>query len=137
MTRINIIPVEELSDQWLIAEYRELPRVIKQDIDISNAPTYYKLGKGHVKWAKKYQLYTLGRYLKLCKEMRYRGFTVNYPFTMLRDDEWNGYGRDYSPDEADIAINRKRLIEKYKMKPDFYKWTKREKPNWIMKGEKK
>ena len=29
MTRINVIPVEELSDQHLMAEYRELPRAIK------------------------------------------------------------------------------------------------------------
>lgn len=29
MTRINVVPVEELSDAWLIAEYRELPRVLK------------------------------------------------------------------------------------------------------------
>lgn len=29
MTRINVIPVSELSDQHLIAEYRELPRVLK------------------------------------------------------------------------------------------------------------
>ena len=31
MTRINLIPVKELSDQHLIAEYREIPRVIKQE----------------------------------------------------------------------------------------------------------
>ena len=32
MTRINVIPPAELSDQHLIAEYRELPRVLKQNI---------------------------------------------------------------------------------------------------------
>ena len=30
MTRINVIPTYELSDRWLLAEYRELPRCIKQ-----------------------------------------------------------------------------------------------------------
>ena len=34
MTRINVVPVKELSDQHLIAEYRELQRVIKQQINI-------------------------------------------------------------------------------------------------------
>ena len=38
MTRINVVPVKELSDQHLIAEYRELPRVIKQRINIDDAP---------------------------------------------------------------------------------------------------
>lgn len=32
MTRINVIDVKYLSDQWLLAEYRKLPRVIKQNI---------------------------------------------------------------------------------------------------------
>ena len=27
MTRINLVPVEELSNQHLMAEYRELPRI--------------------------------------------------------------------------------------------------------------
>lgn len=38
MTRINLVPAKELSDQHLLAEYHELPRVIKQNIDIRNAP---------------------------------------------------------------------------------------------------
>ena len=36
MTRINQIPVEELSDQHLIREYNEIPRFIKQDINIDD-----------------------------------------------------------------------------------------------------
>jgi len=28
MTRINLLPVKELSDQHLMAEYRELPRIV-------------------------------------------------------------------------------------------------------------
>lgn len=32
MTRINLIPVKELSDQHLIREYQELPRCIKKKI---------------------------------------------------------------------------------------------------------
>lgn len=51
MTRINVVPVFELSDQHLMAEYRELPRVIKQKINTTDAPRLYKLGLGHVKWA--------------------------------------------------------------------------------------
>ena len=51
MTRINLIDVEELSDQNLLAEYRELPRCIKQDINTDDAPDKYTLGKGHMKWA--------------------------------------------------------------------------------------
>lgn len=38
MTRINLVPVEELSNQHLVAEYRELPRCIKQKINTECAP---------------------------------------------------------------------------------------------------
>ena len=142
MTRVNVIPVSELSDQWLIAEYRELPRCIKQDIDTSDGIYMtYCLCKGHVKWAKTHSFYLFDRYADICEEMRYRGFEVNYPAYKLEEDYY-GYtlvknNHNYIPTAEAIIINRKRLIEKYKMKPDFYKWTKRNKPEWITKGEKK
>lgn len=138
MTRVNVIPVNELSDQWLISEYRELPRCIKQDIDTSDAPTRYCLGKGHMKWAKKHSIYLFRRYRWICEEMEYRGFTVNYPAEKFYTDYINTVsGINLSThiiSNDEIELNRKRLIEKYKMKPNFYKWTKRDKPNWIMKG---
>ena len=70
------MPVSELSDQHLIAEYHELPRVIKQNINTENAPKTYKLGEGHVRWARKHATYCMHRYIDLCWEMKYRGFKV-------------------------------------------------------------
>ncbi len=136
MTRINVVPVEELSDQWLLAEYRELPRVIKTDrVYIGDAPERYKLGKGHVKFMVKHAIFCLNRYAFICDEMEYRGFKVNYPYEdldKLADDKqipW--YSEVFIPDKSDIQINRHRLIEKYRMKPEFYKWTNRTKPEWL------
>ena len=51
MTRINVVPVEELSDAWLSAEYRELPWVLKGNFSIKDVPNSYKIGTGHVKLA--------------------------------------------------------------------------------------
>ena len=57
MTRINIIPVSELYDQHLIAEYREitmvpaaLNRTLKSKIglDKNKISQQYTLNKGHV-----------------------------------------------------------------------------------------
>lgn len=130
MTRINVVPVEELSDQWLLAEYRELPRVIKGEFNISDAPDRYCLGKGHVKWAKKHSYWIISRYFELCDELEYRGFAVNNkPVELLK--LWNGKGDWYYADIDSLYINVKRLIEKYKLKPNYYKWTKREKPQWL------
>lgn len=139
MTRINVIPVEELSDQWLLAEYRELPRVVKGKFNLKDAPDRYCLGKGHVKWAKYHSRWLLRRYLEVTWELvDYRGYKVNYPFCKMYELWESKNNRDndrwYKVKQEDITLNRNRLIEKYKMKPEFYKWTNREKPNWL-KGE--
>ena len=130
MTRINIVPVEELSDQWLIAEYRELPRALKGNISVYNAPTAYKLGAGHVKWAKKHSLFVLNRYYNIIKEMHFRGFQAHF------NDDLSKYitdstNNDYRVTESDISISKNRLIEKYNKKPQFYRWTKRNRPNYL------
>ena len=63
----------------------------------------------------------------LIKEMKYRGFRVYY-------EPWKA--TNYSPLEyyrttEDIELNRERLREKYQMKPNWYRWTKRTKPDWL------
>lgn len=132
MTRINLVPAKELSDQHLLAEYHELPRVIKQNIDIRNAPEKYCLGKGHVKWAKLFSASTVRRYYDLYNEMIYRGFHPKYHWQSLFD-LWcdQGYTLNfYYPSNSDIELSRKRLVEKYNLKPSFYKWTKRNRPSY-------
>lgn len=136
MTRINLVPVKELSDQHLIAEYHELPRVIKQNIDIRDAPEVYCLGKGHMKWAKLFSASTVRRYYDLYNEMVYRGFNPKFHWQGLFNI-WTGQDITinlYYPSKADIELSRKRLIEKYNLKPNYYKWTKRVKPSYY-KGE--
>lgn len=50
MTRINCVPVEELTDKHLLAEYRELPRIFNLARAVEDAPTEYVLGTGHMKF---------------------------------------------------------------------------------------
>lgn len=130
MTRINVVPVEELSDQWLIAEYRELPRALKGNISLKNAPNHYKLGNGHMKWARKYAIYTNNRMDKIVKEMVYRGFKPNFSADLsqyITEDMKN----DYTVDLNDLEVNKSRLVEKYNKRPNFYRWTKRIKPEYL------
>lgn len=53
MTRINVIPVKELENMHLLAEYRELPRIFQlskkayEDKRKVKAPKFHTLGKGH------------------------------------------------------------------------------------------
>lgn len=125
MTRINLVNVEKLSDQHLIAEYRELPRVIKQDINIKDASETYCLGKGHMKWAKKHSLFCVKRYKEICEEMLFRGFKVNFPcknlFALIEGKDY----LDYEPTKKDYDLSNQRILEKINQKPDWYKWTKR------------
>lgn len=132
MTRINVVSVKELSDQWLIAEYHELPRVIKQNINVDNAPSRYKLGAGHVKWARKHIIWVMERYRALCKEMEFRGFKVNhsyedlYKLSVKLPYKLKNY---YYVTKEDIILNRDRLIDKYN---SHYTWTKRHKPLYFI-----
>lgn len=127
MTRINVIPVCELSDQHLIAEYRELPRVLKQTINVKDAPKEYHLGKGHVKWAKCHELFLVKRQMDIIREMRFRNFHVSYGQLF----DLSHFDGDYIPTIDAIKVNRDRIKEKYNMKPEWYRWTKRNKPEWL------
>ena len=135
MTRINLIPTKELSDQHLLSEYRELPRVIKQDLNVSDAPRNYTLGKGHMKWGRLHIQFLLDRYFELCNEMKYRGFKVNYPHQQLllyvQENVSIQLLNQYQPTKEDIEVSRNRIIEKLNMKPSWYKWTNRDKPNYV------
>jgi len=137
MTRINVVPTYELSDQWLLAEYHELPRCIKQPINIDDAPRTYKLGPGHMKWAASHLAFLMQRYYLLCNEMKYRGFRVDYPSSDLNRYVYeNKLQRlveedGYTVTHTDILVNRDRLLTKYLQKPSYYKWTNRSKPNYL------
>lgn len=135
MTRINVVPVEELSDQWLLAEYRELPRCIKQNINTDDAPQNYCLGKGHMKWAKHHTLFLISRFHKIFNELKFRGFNplfnpeelANFAKEITKESDKNAY----LIFDEDIDLNRSRLIERYNEKSNFYRWTNRSKPNYI------
>tara|TARA_Y100000590_G_scaffold150191_1_gene172503 strand:- start:62 stop:469 length:408 start_codon:yes stop_codon:yes gene_type:complete len=133
MTRINIIPVSELYDQHLIAEYREITMIpaalnrtlnSKSGIQKSKISNKYKLNKGHV-----YFFYDKGKYLdkrykELIAEMRERGFKCDpdrkFPTDIFKD---NGLYNDWMPTLQDYKIIRSRISEKLKKKPRWYRKT--------------
>lgn len=109
MTRINVIAPEKLTDSWLLAEYRELPR-ISALAKATSAPTEYTLGKGHVKF-----FYNKGEFLKkrfsaIVNELKRRGFKPN--FETYREHP-EGLNEDWTPSEAALKENIKRLLEKF------------------------
>lgn len=125
MTRINLVEVDELSDQHLLAEYRELPRMAsfaqKTVQTVGDIPQKYKLNKGHMVFFLDKGTYLEDRHKQITDELLRRGFNLNNTesFKMNRrfpqNDTWK-------PTHEEVEISRERIHEKLRAKPDFYTW---------------
>ena len=131
MTRINIIPVCELYDQHLVAEYREITMIpaalnrtlkSKAGIDKSKISSSYTLNTGHV-----YFFYDKGKYLdkrysELITEMKRRGFNCDlnrkFPKKIFID---HGLYNDWTPTAEEYKIIRKRIEQKLKQRLGWYR----------------
>lgn len=114
MTRINCVPPSELTDKHLIAEYRELPRIFRLARTCPEAPRRYTLGTGHMKFFYNKLNFLFKRQCLLVKEMRRRGFKVNYDPTDLPINykhKAHLFG-DWIPTEEAMRINRQRITER-------------------------
>jgi len=122
MTRINCVPVEELTDKHLGAEYRELPRLfgqIQKAIERGESPndkrnpTEYKLGKGHTRFFYNKVSWLTKRYLQLVQECIKRGRVVNYPnppdlLNTITPEWW----QTWEPTPEAMELNRQRIQER-------------------------
>jgi deoxyribonuclease (pyrimidine dimer) len=115
MTRINCIPVQELKDKHLLAEYRELPRVFKLARPCPNAPKEYKLGTGHVMFFYNKLTFLLARQRMIVSEMKARGFEPKYDpegLQALRTPDNEVCWGDWTPTEEAMNLNRQRIQER-------------------------
>lgn len=122
MTRINCVPVEELTDKHLGAEYRELPRLfgqIKKAIERGESPDdprnpkEYKLGKGHTRFFYDKIPWLVHRYATLVIECKKRGRVVNFPTVPVEVASiplkwWN----TWTPTPEALELNRQRIKER-------------------------
>ncbi len=123
MVRINLIDPRCLSDQHLVAEYDEILMLVgharKYPLP-SRKPQSYCLGPGHICFFKDKLLYLKKRHERLKKEMRRRGFK---PVKTL---DLHGFAssmlNDWAPAPADAAVIKKRLIQRIREKPGFYRY---------------
>ena len=132
MTRINIIPVSELTDQHLIAEYREitmvpaaLKRTLRSKIGLrkEKISKRFTLNTGHVYFFYDKGLYLNKRYDEIVSEMKLRGFNPD-PNRKFPKHVYPRYlYNDWMPSLDEQKIIRKRIEEKIAMKPDWYRKT--------------
>jgi deoxyribonuclease (pyrimidine dimer) len=119
MTRINCVPVEELHQKHLVAEYRELPRVYAlaerhHDTGQSwaSVPAAYTLGTGHVKFFYTRLAYIRQRHRQLIAEMFRRGYMpslIVVPSMRHLSTPWHQY---WTPTPEALRINRQRIKER-------------------------
>ena len=133
MTRINIVEPSELTDQHLIAEYREifmvagsLNRTLNSKVGYkeSKVPKRYTLNKGHVYFFYNKGAYLHRRYHELIDEMLRRGFKPDklrvFPTKVFVE---NGLYNDWTPTIEDQKVIRERIAFRISQKPNWYRRT--------------
>lgn len=126
MTRINCIPVEELTNRHAQAEYREIVRPFAlvrraQQNGVSpynlraryKIPEDYTLGTGHVVFFYDKLQYLLNRYKQLQAELTKRKFELNpVPEEALKEGIRPCWFGDYIPTKQAQEINRARIAKR-------------------------
>lgn len=134
MTRINLVPVQCLTNKHLVAEYKELPRVFthvrkhiekKRSPEDIRIPRYFKLNRGHETFFFNKCMWVLRRYRWLYMEMKKRQFKADpilyYTITAsVRENiQQDLYGQlwfnDWKPRPEDYYLSMARLCKKVKM----------------------
>lgn len=124
MTRINLAPVEDLCDQHLFAEHRELTRipnaVAQSKYTLKGQPAKYtvftndnpKGGKGHVKFFLNKLGWLKRRYDALHAELNRRGIQPTYKWSPdISQENFPDWWGEYTPPPESIALNQKRILE--------------------------
>jgi deoxyribonuclease (pyrimidine dimer) len=133
MTRINIIPVSELTDQHLIAEYREItmiPAALTRTLNSKSGfikkkiPDRFTLNTGHVYFFYDKGLYLYNRYDNIVEEMILRGFNPDLKRIFPKDIFPFELFNDWIPTIKEQEIVRSRIKEKIAMKPSWYRKTR-------------
>jgi len=124
MTRINVIPPAHLTDQHLIAEYRELPRVFRLAqawVDRGKPgpiPARYTLGAGHVRFFYPRTGWLAARQALLIDECLDRGFDISH---RTPPQPVEGADGSWEPDDEAMELNLDRLATRLLARPDVHR----------------
>lgn len=127
MTRINVVHPTVLTDQHLMAEYRELTMVmgsLKRSLNSKNGlppiPEKYTLNAGHVTFFYNKGVWLRRRYAALIAELTDRGYILDKNrvadfsvFSKFLDKDW-------CADMDAVRINSARIKERIMTKPHWY-----------------
>ena len=123
MTRINLVVPKQLTDQHLVAEYREIKRVIPFALyrfekegknGFNNLPKKYTLGEGHMSFFYNKLKFIINRFNWLKHEMIERGMNPNIEIDKeeIINENNSFLYNDWEPTEEDISLSRERIKQK-------------------------
>lgn len=121
MTRIDIIPVEEMHNKHVVSGVHEITRVYgharKAQFDILKGkrklPETYRMNTGHEMFFYDKLGFISKRYQELTTEMIRRGFKPNpIPIEELEKGIDRRLFKDYNPTPEALEINRQRIAER-------------------------
>jgi len=133
MTRINTVDVKDLTDQHLMAEYRELPMVnasltktlaSKGGLQLSKISEQYTLNRGHVTFFYNKGGWLYDRYMSLIQELKNRNYNIDPESRVVKWQHFkdNDLFNSWSPNREAHATNVERLLERVAMKVDWYRY---------------
>lgn len=136
--RINCIDPKYLTDNHLIAEYREMKMITyyyvkstqtKSGIDTSRISAKYTLNTGHAyMWFNKMG-YVKRRFEDILTEMRVRGYATNFDTLNFTDIPESAFG-DYTVTQEDVKINLDRILLRISKQPLWYKFNGKTIMDW-------
>ena len=118
MTRINsAIPVQNLTDEHLLAEHREikrLPAYLQKAIksgSVNRIPNKFTLGKGHVTFFLDKMKFLRERYDRIYNELTVRHFNVTSYHSNFDNIE-DKYSRQYQPTDEEKLFLIERITDR-------------------------
>jgi deoxyribonuclease (pyrimidine dimer) len=135
MTRINLVHVEDLADQHLFAEWREIkmiPAKVRKNlasaVPMDELPARYTLSTGHVRFFYDKLGWLYLRFQNLTRELRKRNYNIPSNFNInaygiflheMPDDMVSGV---WTPSVEEIAINVERIVQRLNERPNWYRY---------------
>lgn len=135
MTRINLVHPEDLADQHLFAEWREIkmvPAALRRSLRtravndvLSGISKNYTLNKGHVTFFYNKMKYLRERYNRLTEELKVRQYSIsehNADDIFFKDIPAEFSSRHWLPSSNEIGVSIERIVQKINERPDWYRY---------------
>lgn len=122
MTRINTVSPKLLPTPWLVAEYRELPRILNRLLSgpvPEVLPATYRMGAGHVTFFYDKAPYLAFRHFAIVAELKQRNPMGVYTIDLVEAYDTimrtcNPQDELWTPSPVDHIANLQRLRERWK-----------------------